>query len=102
MKGKNIDLNDFNDTSAYNRALDSHRCEYCLQIFYHRFELSYPLPHFYTNGKFKWINICNSCRDQINTYELGLKMENERDAVEEVFIKLSPLTEDEDGEESSL
>jgi hypothetical protein len=87
MKGKNIDLNDFQGVSPYNHALASDRCEYCLQIYFYRLELSSPFPYFYKDGKLKWINICNSCRDQINTYELDQLMKNERAAVEEVLTR---------------
>jgi hypothetical protein len=57
------------------------------------------------NGKVRrWIVICNSCKDQINTYEQFQLVKKERVAIAEVLKRSGfPLTtpENEDEEEPS-
>jgi len=98
MREQPIEFNESLDISAYNQALDSNRCEYCLEIYYHKFELSLPIPHYYKNDKFKWVNICGSCKDQIDAFELAQVMEKELSAAEEVWRSGFPLTNLDNGD----
>ena len=95
MREENIEFNDSNDISAYNRALASHQCEYCLQYYYYyRSDLSSPIAHYSMNGKFRrWIVVCNSCKGQINDYEQIQLMKKKRAAIAELLRRSGfPLT----------